>query len=144
MHKRRSLPLLCYDKHPQTADTLSQETHDNNSTITSLGTPVVVFLSVLFANAHVPGLFANAHPFVDVDSGLLVSRIVGVVLWLSPSPLVPEELQGQLVEALLAVASDEGGDPLLQHRRDSATLPPLPSRDLLVESGEPRETPADG
>ena len=65
---------------------MSQESYDDNSPITSLGTPLVAFLLVLFVNAHALALIE------DANNGLLAARAVGVVLWLSGSWLLSRAL----------------------------------------------------
>ncbi len=93
--------MQCYDKPSFTARTLNQETLTHHSPITSLGTPLVVFLSVLFLNAHAPGMFAGIGAVADFDGGLLASRIVGIFLWLSGSWLLGRAINTLVLNPLI-------------------------------------------
>lgn len=75
----------------------------NHSPITSLGTPLAVFLLLLFMNAHAPG-FVNefANPAVtEADARLWVSRLSAILLWFSGSWLASRAIDTLLLNPVI-------------------------------------------
>ncbi|NND60769.1 MAG: mechanosensitive ion channel [Gammaproteobacteria bacterium] len=80
---------------------MSHNTFDEHSKITSLGTPLVAFLLLLFANAHVPSLLGAVSPVGDTETSQLGSHLLQVVLWLCGSWLMARAINTLLLNPLI-------------------------------------------
>lgn len=75
----------------------------NNSAITSLGTPLAVFLALLFINAHAPQLvdsFATTA-FGDTDARLVTARLSAILMWFSGSWLASRAIDTLLLNPVI-------------------------------------------
>lgn len=75
----------------------------NNSAITSLGTPLAVFLLLLFVNAHAPQLVDGVATaaFGQTDTRLVTSRLSAILLWFSGSWLASRAIDTLLLNPVI-------------------------------------------